>query len=1185
VAVPVTRTGTNLAGGILIDYTITGNTEATLSALSGTLSFAAAALAPAPPLQLTIVNNPAAQLDRTLVVTLSNPRSSNGFAGANSPVIGAIGNTSVKINDTLPRVQFSAPVYNVVEGDAAQITITRTGATPASVTVQFTTTDGTALAGTDYTGSSVTLTVTGTGKTVTIPTVNDLVLSGTKTVILTLTGTGTASVGTPNVATLNILDRQSAGTLQFAGPVASVMEGSTARVTVTRSGSNLVGNVSVNWMATGGSATADVDFTPSSGTLTFGPGVASQTFDIAALEDTDAEGTETILLGLASPTGGATLGGLTSTTIFIIDKQQTVGFAGNVSVSEKVTPATVQIVRSGIPSGSLTVTATTVDGTALAGQDYRFKSVPVTFEAGEIAKAFPVDIITTNASARNGNRKFSVALSGASVIQGASNVSTVTILDGKPDLVITSVSAPSSTLTGKAVSTPSTVRNMGSEAVTTPFSVVLYLVRAADFDANDLTKGSAVANQSVASLAAGATAIFSTQITLNDEFPAGDYYLSAVAEYNKPEADSGNNGRSSAPAVISVQKNLTKFKSASAAFSQTDLPSGPFPWFASTPPLSCDVTGSVNLTGTFAITNQQGGSATGQATLTGTLDDEPVQYVLLFTGTGDDNGNVSAVVNSVTFRSLTRALTGSGNGSLTGTLDGRVLSANVSGQFITSTGGGCLFTGSLQALAQTSYQLLVGAGSDVSSFAFDTSPIPLQVPVGPEGAGAEFRVFFDSNFPQPKDVIFTGPPGSGITSKPAEDKDSHVDDGGVEARYRVGRDGASGFPGGKWSVLYKGQTRTYTLPPFNANASFVVVWPSVTVDPGGLLTRVDWVYRNRITGANLSAAPPFISGIGIRIQVNDQLGREPESNFLSPSTTAFDLAAAGFTPPEWTRVRGIKFQYADLAGNIIEQNYGKAFSVRVQPALENAYGNFSPDPLNGFLFRQLNVFADVPELTVDKALCPDPVTGLPRGPGGQSGPPFFVQIQNLSAGTGLPFDTPLCLEGNGQTSFEDNGVLTDIFSQPYDLDGHGFTSPIPVGTPFRVDIRTLTMGNVSVTTTVQAPEPDPAVDRIRIPGAAGFKPSGIHLSDAKLGQNQTISWTKPAFPVRDLYVSASVYTSSTGPGLFCSSPQPNISLDATQATIKFLTSCFGQGVQQANFCIVYTGEQGQESRACWNFAQ
>ncbi|HTO14020.1 MAG TPA: CARDB domain-containing protein, partial [Candidatus Binatia bacterium] len=847
----------------------------------------------------------------------------------------------------------------------------------------------------------------------------------------------------------------------------------------------------------------------------------------------------------------------------------------------------VQVVRSGVPSGNVSVTATTVNGTAVAGQDYVFKSEVVTFQAGEIAKPFTVQILTQNASTRNSNRALTVALSNpVNADLNAANISTVTILDSRPDLIIASVSAPTSTLTGKAVSTPSTVKNIGPVAVTTPFSVGLYLVRVADYDPNNPRAGSLVASQDVPGLAAGASAAFPTSVMLDDSFPAGSYYLSAVANFDDKisEADTGNNGRSSYPAPIEVKKNLTKFKSASAAFSQSDPPAGPFAWpgFAlpSDPPLSCDVTGSVNLTGTFAISNQQGNTATGQATLTGSLDDEPVQYVLFFTGTGDDNGNVSAVLNSVTFKSLVRNLTGSGNGSLTGTLTGRVLAANVSGQFSTSTGGACVFTGTLQALAQTSYQLAVGASRTVSSFGFGSAPAEPVFPTGAQGVGAEFRVFFDSDVPAPSSVLFTGPTGSGITSKPADADGSHVEGDDVEARYRVSRNGGGGFPGGKWTVLYKGTPRTFTLPPFNANASFVVVFPAVMVDPGGILRQVSWVYRDRLNGSVLSGPPAFMSGIGVQVEVNDELsGPQPESNFLSPTTTFFDLDAAGFTGVKWNKVRAIKFQYADLAGNVQEQEYPKPFQIQIQARLENNYGAFfSP---GGSMERLLNVFVDVPAGSVTQVPCLAQQQMMVS--------PFFVQIQNTSAGSGLPYDAPTCIDYSGTASFDNNGVLTDIFSLRTDLNNPNppMSSPSPplmAGQPFTVDITPLTGPPVHLTVPLDNPE---TTEFIQIPNPATptLKPSGPHLSDARLGQNQTISWTRPtSFTPASLFVSANVYTSNTGPGLFCSSPQPDLSLDATQATYKFLTSCFGQAVKQANVCVFYTGTNGEVSDACWFFS-
>ena len=140
-----------------------------------------------------------------------------------------------------------------------------------------------------------------------IKTKDDGVLAGNKTVLLSLTGDGTGVDRQPERggaehprsavgghAAVRHLDRERA-------------RGDTVRVTVVRTGSNLVGTVSAGWAATGGTATADVDFTPSSGTLTFGPGVTRQSFDLTATDDGIPEGTERIVLSLSSPTGGAAL--------------------------------------------------------------------------------------------------------------------------------------------------------------------------------------------------------------------------------------------------------------------------------------------------------------------------------------------------------------------------------------------------------------------------------------------------------------------------------------------------------------------------------------------------------------------------------------------------------------------------------------------------------------------------------------------------------------------------------------------------------------------------------------------------------------------------------------------------------------------------------------------------------------
>jgi hypothetical protein len=85
--------------------------------------------------------------------------------------------------------------------------------------------------------------------------------------------------------------------------------------------------------------------------------------------------------------------------------------AGNVTISETASPANVQIAPE--PSGTVSVTVSTVSGTAVAGRDYlAANNQVVTFAAGDIVRSFHHDPYGTHQ--RNGNRTFSVVLSNPS---------------------------------------------------------------------------------------------------------------------------------------------------------------------------------------------------------------------------------------------------------------------------------------------------------------------------------------------------------------------------------------------------------------------------------------------------------------------------------------------------------------------------------------------------------------------------------------------------------------------------------------------------------------------------------------------------------------------------------------------------------------------------------------------------
>ncbi len=203
------------------------------------------------------------------------------------------------------------------------ITVERSHGEDGSATVDYSTSDGSATAGSDYQAVSGTLSWgpgDGSTKTFQIPIFDDGVAESNETVNLVLSNpTGGAILDSRrSVAVLTLIDGGGAppgggddddpGVLKFDEAIYQVIEGQPfALVTVERSHGE-GGTVSVDYFASAGSATDGEDFQAVSGTLTWGHGDGStKTFQVPIFDDTEEESTETINLVLADPTGGATI--------------------------------------------------------------------------------------------------------------------------------------------------------------------------------------------------------------------------------------------------------------------------------------------------------------------------------------------------------------------------------------------------------------------------------------------------------------------------------------------------------------------------------------------------------------------------------------------------------------------------------------------------------------------------------------------------------------------------------------------------------------------------------------------------------------------------------------------------------------------------------------------------------------
>jgi uncharacterized repeat protein (TIGR01451 family) len=238
-----------------------------------------------------------------------------GYAGVLTNVVqvsteeGATGTYTHTIN-TIPSVAFSSPSYDTSEGSGAvTVTLALNHASSVTATVDHASGGGTATPGEDYTVVSDTLVFTPgvTSRTFTIPIAQDGIDEYDETVILTLSNAGNVTIGGNDQTTLTIQDDDDPPMISFSSTTYSVNEDAgTVAITTTLDVLSAL-TITVEYTATGGTATPEEDYTIIGGTLVFTPGIVSQTMTVTIIDDGVNEGEETIILMLHNPIN-ATIG-------------------------------------------------------------------------------------------------------------------------------------------------------------------------------------------------------------------------------------------------------------------------------------------------------------------------------------------------------------------------------------------------------------------------------------------------------------------------------------------------------------------------------------------------------------------------------------------------------------------------------------------------------------------------------------------------------------------------------------------------------------------------------------------------------------------------------------------------------------------------------------------------------------
>jgi subtilisin-like proprotein convertase family protein len=337
-------------------------------------------------------------------------------------------------------------------GGSAVFTVSLSAASSDTITVPYSTADGTATtADGDYTAASNTLTFLPgeTSKPVSVAVLNDARDEADETFLLNL-GTPTNATIADGQGVATITDDDPTPTLSIAPDTRSEGNaGSTPFLFVVTLSAVSGRTVTVNFATADGTATIlDGDYTAASGTLTFLPSETTKTVTVQVTGDTRDEADE----GFAVILSGATNAGVTTAsaaatiadddptpTLAIDSRALAEGSSGN-------TPFVFTVTLSAVSGRTVTVDYATANGTAtVADGDYTAASGTLTFTPGETTKTVTVQVAGDTRDEID--ETFAVNLSGAAnaTVTTATGTGTITDDDPTPTLTIGGVTQPEGT--------------------------------------------------------------------------------------------------------------------------------------------------------------------------------------------------------------------------------------------------------------------------------------------------------------------------------------------------------------------------------------------------------------------------------------------------------------------------------------------------------------------------------------------------------------------------------------------------------------------------------------------------------------------------------------------------------------------------------------------------------------------
>ena len=348
-------------------------------------------------IDVTVINDSILEDNETVTVTLDTIT-----AGDSDLTLGTTTSADVTITDEDVAVVTVAANDNAASepGDGGQFTVTISNPSDTDTVISYNI-SGDATEDVDYDALSGTVTILAgeTTATIDVSVIDDSLLEDNETVSIELTtitsGDSGVSIGTADSATVTISDTDTAEVTIAATVSAAGEPTSDGSFTVSISNKSDTDTV-VSYTVTG-DATADVDYTALSGSVTILAGETTATILIDVTDDVLLEDSESVTVTLDAVTAGdddVSIGTSKAATVTITDNdsaEMTIA-ATNGTAGEPGTDGLFTVTLSN-KSDTDTVVTYVISGDAVATEDYDSLTGSVTILAGETTATIDISII------------------------------------------------------------------------------------------------------------------------------------------------------------------------------------------------------------------------------------------------------------------------------------------------------------------------------------------------------------------------------------------------------------------------------------------------------------------------------------------------------------------------------------------------------------------------------------------------------------------------------------------------------------------------------------------------------------------------------------------------------------------------------------------------------------------------